>query len=262
MGAVLVVAGLVLLNWAGMGSYVSTAWHKVRGNAKRQVPLEFEIDRLRHEVSQLVPDMKKNLSVIAEEIVAVENLKEEVATTETNLKQRESEIKAMTRDVQAGTERVVYNGREYSGTRVAEKLSRDFASFKRCKAELESKKKLLDAKERALEVAREQLAGMRSQKQELEVQVAQLEAELKTVRLAQTKDKFHLDDSKLSQCKATLAEIKNRLKVEQTETELHGEFANDLGVPVEKKTKSAKELSKEISAYFDGSAEESKVAGK
>src|SRR4051812_43964930 len=98
MGAVLVVAGLVLLNWAGMGSYVSTAWHKVRGNAKRQVPLEFEIDRLRHEVSQLVPDMKKNLSVIAEEIVAVENLKEEVATTETNLKQRESEIKAMTRD--------------------------------------------------------------------------------------------------------------------------------------------------------------------
>ena len=107
-GAVLVVAGLFLLNVVGLGSYVSTAWQKVRTSCKRQVPLEFEIERVRNEVAQLVPDMKKNLSVIAEEMVAIENLKEEIATTRANLKIQEASIRQMTRDLDSGAKQISY----------------------------------------------------------------------------------------------------------------------------------------------------------
>src|SRR5215831_18380895 len=41
-----------------VGSFISTAWGKMVTGAENQVPLEFEIERLRHETAQLVPDMR------------------------------------------------------------------------------------------------------------------------------------------------------------------------------------------------------------
>src|SRR5205085_7520694 len=95
VGAVAVAAGLSLLSWAGLGSYPGTIAQKVRSTFKKQVPLEFEIERLRYQVTQLVPDMKKHLNTIAEEMVAVENLKEEVADIRSNLKNQKDKILAL-----------------------------------------------------------------------------------------------------------------------------------------------------------------------
>lgn len=250
MAVVLVAGGLFLMNTV-VGSYVSTAFNKVRCSAKNQVPIEFEIDRLRNEVANLVPEMKKNLSAIAEEMVTVENLREEIAVTKANLKRQKDNILIMTKDLEGGATRLTYDGKDYSASRIREKLARDFASFQRCQDEVKSKEQLLEAREKALDAARDQLASMKTQKQELELQLAQLEADLKVIRLAQTRNKFQVDDSKLAQCKATLAEIRNRLKVEKINDELHGEFANDSAIPVEKKAKSAGELAKEVRKYFD-----------
>jgi len=261
LAAVLVVAGLAALGWAGLGSYTSTAWNNIRSKAKKQVPLEFEIERLRNQVSQLVPDMKKNFSVIAEETVAVENLRQDIDTAQAALATRETELRAAAKALESGAQRVVYKGHDYTAARAAEKLNRDFASFKRAKGELESKRKLLDAKEVSLDAAKKALDNLRTQKAELEVQVAQLEAELKTLRLTQTKGKLHLDDSKLSQAKATLSEIRNRLNVEQKVAEIEDQFESDGDVSAPKATKSAKDVGKDISAGLDADKDE-KVAGK
>src|SRR5262245_45362944 len=197
-----VVAGLILLQWTGLNSYTSTAWNKIRGQVKSGVPLEFEIERVRNEVAQLVPDMKKNFSVIAEEMVAVENLQKDIAVTRGNLDKNRQNLLTMKEDLKKGTATIVYDGRPYSSERVREKLERDYATFKVAESELRTKEQLLDAKERSLEAAREQLNSLKSQKQELEIQVAQLEAELKTIRLAQCKNKVHFDDSQLARCKS------------------------------------------------------------
>ncbi|MCS6850346.1 MAG: hypothetical protein NZ700_04160 [Gemmataceae bacterium] len=247
-GVSLAALGL-LFGTTRVGSYVSTAWNKVRNTAKGQVPIEFEIERIRDQVARLVPDMKKNLTLIAEETVAVENLREEIATIRANLEREKQKILAMTEDLERGTQTIVYDGREYTRARVSEKLRRDLASYQRCEQELKSKEQLLEAKERSLEAAREQLASMRDQKRDLEVQLAQLEAELKTVRLKQTQSKFALDDSRLSDIKASLAELRNRLRVEAMTVELHGEFAND-EIPVERRGQPASDIVKEVRKYF------------
>ena len=44
--------------------------------------------------------------------------------------------------------------------------------------------------------------------------------------------------------------------------ELTGQFSNDNAIPVEKKAKSAKELTGEIKAYFGDEARDNKVAEK
>ncbi len=251
--AALVAIGLGALHATGLSSYTSTAVSKIRSGFKKAVSLEFEIERLRHEVAQLIPEMKRNFTNIAEEMVAVENLDKEIKTTTANLQKQKEALLAMTRDVESGKTILVYGGREYSIDRVKTKLARDWASYRVCADELKAKEQLLDAKQEALDATRERLAAIKTQKQELELEVAKLEAELKTVRLAQTRNKFHFDDSRLARCKATLAEIKNRLNVERKAMDIEGQFAND-NIPVEKKVQPTSELINEIKAHFGTSA--------
>lgn len=259
IGAAVVALGLGVLHVTGLSSYPATAWGKAKQTFKKNVPLEFEIERLQHQVQQLVPDMRKHLSGIAEEMAAIDTLREQITRTRANLDKQKANILAMKSDLEAGARTVSYNGRTYSSERIKDKLARDFASYQATEAEVKQREQLLEIRERSLDAAREKLTVMKSDKQKLEVEVAKLEAELKTIRLAQSRNKFHFDDSSLSQCKATLAEIRNRLKVEKTTAELEGEFAND-SIPVEKKEQSAKDLTKEINGYFNESHDNGTVA--
>jgi peptidoglycan hydrolase CwlO-like protein len=254
-----VVAVLAVLSYTKLGSYAGTAWGKIRHSASNQVPIEFEIDRLKNEVAQLIPDMKKNRSQVAEEMVAIDNLKEEIAATRTRLDEQKVVLMKLSKDVDSGETMFIYNGVTYKRERILEKLSRDFDSFKRAEAELASKQQLLEAKERALDAAKQQLAAMRDQKHDLEVQIAQLEAEVKTVRLAQTKCKFQVDDSRLAEIKKSLSELRTRLKAEKYASEMEGEFAND-AIPVTVKVRPAADVTREVREYLEGNKADSKVA--
>lgn len=253
VAAAVVGAGLFFLHSSGLSSYTATAWSKVRQSFKSQVPIEFEIERLRHEVSQLVPEMRKNFSAIAEEMVAVENLDKEIKLTKSNMKKQEQTIRTMMKDVKSGATVLVYGGEEYSLGRVKAKLERDWASYQVAETEVKSKEQLLDAKQRSLDASRERLEQIKGQKGELELEIAKLEAELKTVRLAQTRNKIHVDDSRLARCKTVLAEIRDRLNVERKLVDIEGNFANDY-IPVEKKARSTSEVISEIQARFPDTA--------
>lgn len=249
--AAVVLLGLgVVLGNTRLGSLACTSWQRVKTNAKQQVPVEFELERIRTEVAKLVPDMKKNLSAIAAEMVAIDALKEDIASTRTRLDQKKRAMLGLTEELENGKTQLVYGGRTYSRTRLEQQLTADLASYKRCESELKSKEQLLDAKEQSLEAARTQLAEMREQKRELEVQIAQLEAEVKTVRLAQSRCKIQMDDSRLAEIKESLAEVRTRLKVEKTTAELQGEFANDT-IPYEKAPTPTTDVTKEVRSYFN-----------
>jgi len=127
-----VVAGLFILNNTRLGSYGLTAFKQAKKSVKSQVPLEFELERVRQQVAQLVPDMKQNLSKIAEEIVAVENARDEIALTRANLNKQKEAVRVMTDELKSGSERVSFNGRSYSRTRLAERLAADLKSCHRC----------------------------------------------------------------------------------------------------------------------------------
>jgi chromosome segregation ATPase len=255
-----VVAVAFALSYTNLGSYAGTAWSKLRSGAKKQVPIEFEIDRLKREVTQLSPDMKKNRSIVAEEMVAIDNLKEEITATRTRLAQQKANMLELTKAVDNGESTFVStSGVTYSRDRIVQKLARDLESCKRCESELKTKEQLLDAKERALDAARTQLGSMHEQKQELEVAIAKLEADLKNVRLAETRCKFQLDDSRLSEIKRSLSEVKGRIKAAEKAVELEAEFPNDPTVISHEKTvRPAGDVTREIREYVEGA----KVAEK
>jgi chromosome segregation ATPase len=255
-----VVGGLFLFRKTNFCSYMSTAWSKVRNTAERQVPVEFEIDRVRHEIAKLDDDMRDHLGPIAEEMANIQELKDKVEVTRKNLKEQKISIMAMTQELEKGVKPVSIGDEEYTPEELRAKLDRDFSSYKRVEAELKSQEQILAAKEKALKTVQEQLASMKTLKRDLEVELAQLEADLRTVRLAQTRDKYQLDDTRLSDIKNSLQKIKHRLTVERTELELRGKFASHTVRPT-KKVKPVGDLTKEVKNYFgQKSTAEDKIA--
>jgi chromosome segregation ATPase len=247
--SVAVVAGLALVSWAGLSTYVSTFCHNVKNKLRSEVPIEFQIQDVKRRVANLVPDMKQHFRHVAEEMVAIDSLKREIEVTRSNLAGQKAALADMTQALDSDEATVAFDGRDYSRDRLKEKVEKDFESYKHCEAELKSKEALLHARQKGLEAAQAQLAEMRHAKDDLEVQIADLEAQLQNVKLAEARNKFHLDDSQLSQCKASIAEIRNRLQVEVKTAELEGNFAND-EIPVQKHVKSVSEVTKEVKSYF------------
>jgi hypothetical protein len=252
IAALLVAVGVFAWNKTNAGSYIHTLWDKCKTKASKQVSLEFEVERIRKDIDRLIPDMKKNLGVLAQEMVAVENLREEIASTRVNLDKQKVRLREMKQALESDVTPVVFNGRTYTAPRLREVLVTDLASCQRVEEALNHKERLLEAKERAVESAKEQLATIRAQKQELEVQLAQLEAEIKTVRIAQAKSKIQLDDSRLAQVKNSLAEVRNRLRVEVRELELNGQFATEPTVAEEARVRTNDDVIRDVEAYLNG----------
>jgi hypothetical protein len=261
--AVAVVAGLFILNSTHMGSYARTAWHKVKKAAKCQVPLEFQLESARNEIAQLIPDMKKHIDVIAQETQAVRRLRDDITLTKANLGEQKRTLVAMKDDLKKGEVKYIYGDKFYSADRVSQKLARDLASCQRCEKELEGREKMLEAKETALDAAKEQLTSMKSEKEKLEVLVEQMEAQLKTLRVAQTRSQFHIDDSRLSRIKQTLADIRDQMSAQQTASELTAEFLNDtIPVAQQKVVPSKEQVIKQVEAYLGDDKADSHVAAQ
>ena len=73
-------------------SYVKTFGSSARDAIKSEVPIEFEIQRARDMVGNLVPDIRKCMHVIAEEEVNVEHLSKEIARAESDMNKQKEDL--------------------------------------------------------------------------------------------------------------------------------------------------------------------------
>lgn len=231
VAGVVVTAGLFAVNAVWSGS-VRTAWKRVHSKIERKIDPDFELDRIRDEITKLTPDMHKNIARIAEEMVAVESLERRCGDLQAKLDNSKDELAALTSAVEKGTTRVSVGGREISVTQVKEKLR----CCKNIERELTNNRKVLEAKKKGVEAARQQLVEMRHQKEQLEVMAAEYEAQLKTLALEKTRSRLKLDDSRLAEIKASMEKLRERIDTERKTAQLAEEF--NTGKVVETKTDS------------------------
>src|SRR5258707_12549572 len=120
--AIAIGAGFFLLRSTHLGGYARTAWSKARESVQGQIPIEFQLESIRNEVTQLVPDMKRHISQVAAETVAIDGLREEVGVIRNNLDGQREAVRAMTDELQNGkNHQVAYRGRVYSPERFQER---------------------------------------------------------------------------------------------------------------------------------------------
>jgi len=252
-----ILAGVALLSSTRLGSHVRLWWKKANVALQKQVPVETEIERLRMELTRLQQDERRYNSALAEEMVAVDSLKEQIADAEAVLKRKKDRLLTMRNALKNDGERVSINGNEYDRAKVEKTVLREYDSFKSAQRAVKAQKDLLAAREKGLVAARERVKAMKETKRDLEVELARLEAEMKAVRVAQTRSKFNFDDSKLSSIKRDVQELQKRVKVEQKKIELEAENTDVIDTTPKPKTADRlKELDRELGNGAD------KVAGR
>jgi DNA repair exonuclease SbcCD ATPase subunit len=230
LGAALGAGLLALLFGTAAPSYVRTAFHKARQDAKDRVPIPFEIERARQQVADLTPAIRDNIENLARAEEDVQELREEIAATTENQAREKKVILALRDGLDSGDLRLAGTV-SYTTDELRTELKRRFDHYCEVKKILAQKESTLQAKERAVVAAREMLRNIQAQRQALLTKIEEVEARHKAIEAAQTTNEFHFDDSALAQAKQTISELERRLNVMARTAELEGRFA-DQGLPV------------------------------
>jgi len=248
--------GVVLLLFGGReaASYVRTSAGWVKDSVKNNVPIEFEIERARRIVKDLVPDIRKNMHVIAHEEVEVDQLAKKISGAEGRMEKERTELMKLKDDLTLQKTSYRYGGRNYSVEQVKVDLANRFERYKTNDATLGSLREMHGARQRSLEAARQKLEGMLAAKRQLEVDVEQLEARLKMVEAAQTTSDYKFDDTQLSRVKELVTDLRTRLEVAEKLVSAEGQFRDE--IPVSEPA--PENIVNEVAEYFG--CETSKLA--
>ena len=241
-------------------SYLRTGAGEVRAAVKQEVPLEFQIERARDLVADLVPEVRKSMHVVAQEQVEIEKLEQSIDRRQTNLAEKQNAIRTMRSDLASDQTHFVYAGANYSRHEVTRDLARRFDSFLASEETLNRDRERLAAKKRALVSHREQLESMLDARQQLDVELEQLQARLQSVRAAETVSQVAIDDSSLSQARELIAELNGELDVRERLIEEEGMLLDsEIHIPVEADEVPV-DLTSRIDAHF-GTADAVETAG-
>lgn len=244
-----VLAGLVFGTDAY--SYISTTASRLSDNVKSSVPVEFELDRARKMITDLTPEIRRNMHLIAKEEVEVEKLQSRVGDLEKNLASSKADIVRLKTDLDSGSTYFTYAGHEYSRGAVQTDLAGRFERFKTQDATRVKLESILRARQQGLDAARAKLDGMLTARRQLEVDVENLEARQKMVEVAQTSSKFAFDDSHLSKTKRLIDEIRTRIDVAERMVDVDGELAGEIQLDEPANT----DIGDEVATYFGLEAE-------
>lgn len=209
-------------------SYVRTSAGYVKEAVTDSVPMEFQIDRARGMIQDLVPEIRKNMHIIAKEEVEVERLEKRIADAQASLSKDKAELMRLKTDLSNGKDLFRYAGRSYTADQVKLDLSNRFERYKTAEATMASLQEIHRARQRSLDAARQKLEGTLVAKRQLAVEVENLQARLQMVAAAQTTSNYNFDDSKLGRVKELLGDLKTRLDVADRMVNAESNFRDEI----------------------------------
>jgi len=217
---VVVLAGLWVARKVHFASYASTLWCQATRTAKDQVPIKFELNRIRDQIAGMDGEIRGMAGPIAEHMADITRMHRDIDHTRTALADHKGNLLAMTTDLKTDKQEFVYNVKRYSRASIQRKLDRDFADYQRLEKQLTKQEKLLAAKERALEASREQLNRLIAKKREFEVALAELEARNEELEIARIDGDNKVDDKLVNGIQTDINDLRHRLEKEANIVEL------------------------------------------
>jgi phage shock protein A len=228
--AAILLAGVIVFGRNAVG-YIRTSWGYVHDSVQNSVPVGFEIDHARQMIQDLVPEVRKNMHVIAKEEVEVQRLEEQIANSEARLAKEKEQVMRLKNDLATAKATYRYGDRNYTAAEVRTDLANRFDRFKTGEATLGSLKQVRDARVKSLAAARQKLEGMLAQKRQLLVEIENIEAHHQMIAAAQATSNYQFDDSHLGRAKELVQSLKTRLDVDDkilnAENQMQGEIPLD-----------------------------------
>jgi hypothetical protein len=215
-----------------LGSYVSSSIHSVRTAANDNVPMEFQLQRARHMLDDIIPEMQANVRLLAQQEVEIANLKQDIAQSDKSLAQEQTRVQRLREAMGSEQSHYVLGGLSYTRAELKEELARRFDALKEAEIVLAGKTRLLSNQERALRAATAAIDRTRGQKLLLEGQIASLEAQYRLVQATSSGSKLGLDQSKLAQTERLIAQVKKQLDVAERVLAHEAKFTDSIPVDV------------------------------
>lgn len=255
-----VLVGGFLLLGSDFSSMIKTSARSIQSSVKESVPVEFELNRAKEKINEILPDMQSQVRMIAEEEVAIARLEKEVQQDTQRLERQEKQLTDLRGQMR--TQRVSFSvGRlKLDRQQLANHLQTRFDHFKQARLSLDSKQRLLEKRSQGLTAAVAVLEQMRIRQSELELKVEALAAQHRLIKASQIETGTLVDGSQLSQADRLLDQIETRLAVAQRVMDYQSE---PFEAVAEKEAVSADVVLSEIDAYFSppaASVPESRVA--
>lgn len=248
VSAVVAAAAGGLLFGSDVFSYVGSSVGSLQESVRDSVPVDFELQRARDLLEDIVPEMHANVRLIAQEEVEVENLKRDIARCEQTLGDDEAKIHKLGGMLTGEAHVFQIGGRRYSRQTVKEDLSRRFEHHREARMVLAGKRRLLAAREKSLTAAIRMLDKARGQKGLLADKIESLAAQHRLVKAASVGSKFQLESSKLAQTDKLIRQIKKRLDVAERVLAHEGQLVESIEVD----TVDEAELLTQVEDYFNG----------
>lgn len=256
VGTALVVGLVGLLAFGrDAGSYVSTAVGRARETVKDAVPLEFEIQRTKQMLTDLGPDIHKNMERIAKEEVELERLERQIASLEQRLSTERGRLSQLAGELKTGKPQIQLAGRTYTAEQVKVDLSARFARFKVSQETLDSLRQMQTARQKSVAAARHKLEGMLASRRQLQVDLEHLGARLKMVEAQQATSEYAFDDSRLARIKDQVADLRARLDVAERLVGVEQYFPAE--IPLDEMSG---DVVAEVEAYLNGSPADDTVS--
>ena len=234
-------------------SYLTTSVSSVRQAIKREVPIEFEVQRARDLVAQVDGEIRKCLHLIAEEEVNVEDLKKDVDQQLASHLRSKEQILVQRRDLDQKKDTYNYSGRIYTVSEVEHDLADRFSRYQTVEETIGSRRQVLTARERSLSAARSKLDNMLDSKEQLMVQVENLEARLKTLQASQVASTVAVDDSQIARTRQLISHLNKQIEVRQKLVDGAGSVSGL--IPIEVSAEPRPNITAQIDKYFGSPAE-------
>ncbi|MEQ9406702.1 MAG: hypothetical protein RIK87_03210 [Fuerstiella sp.] len=227
-------------------SYARTACHNVQDAVKSEITPEFELDRIRGEINQLMPEIRRHMTVVAEQSVDVKDLQREIAAREARLDSQKEAILALRSDLSTGRDSFTYRQVSYTRGEVEADLASRFDAYRAGEDAVARDRQILSAQKQTLRANQKKLDSMMSRKQELAVHVSQLEARLKTIQATEAVNAIEVDETRLSRVEDMIKGLNHALDVRESLLETEGSVLGRIPVEAE-----ATEISDDVVTEID-----------
>jgi hypothetical protein len=258
--SVIVVAGVSIVGGMLFGkdlvSYVRSSAKSVQTVVKDSVPIEFELKRARDLLDEIIPEMRANVKLIAQEEVEVAALKVDISKSDELMKEEEQRIAKLRNALEEPKAQYCFAGRVYPRSYVKEDLASRFERFKESEAVLASKQKLLATRENSLHAAMQMLEQTRGRKRMLQDKIESLASQHRLVKAASVGSGIQVDNSKLAQTEKLIVHIKKRLDVAERILAHESQFVQ--AIPVD--AVEEEDLLTQVDDYFQARDQQTKLA--
>ncbi len=196
-------------------SYVSTAVNQVRTTVEDQIPMEFELNRIKNEISKLDGDLENYTKEIIVQEVAIERLQQEISDAELVLNKDKQYIMRLKAALDTGetTFKFVSTEPTYTATDVERNLKNKFDSFKTRNEANDVDKARLEKERDFLAAINEQHDKTVAEKERLEGEAAGMESKLKLIEVAEISNRNVPNNSRLGKIRHDLEALKARIEV-------------------------------------------------